>query len=307
MPAITFHDVPASASGRFEGGRSDVALLGVPMDSGAGGRPGARFGPAAIRQASGLISGAVFHVGLQTEVFEHLRVVDAGDVPVVPGRHEQAVAATEARARELLEVADRLVVLGGDHSVLLPVLRAEAARHGPPTLVHFDAHPDTWDGPDGLLTHATAVRRVIEEGLTTRIMQVGLRGYGPLRDTFRWAAESGVEHWTTADIDELGLDDVIQRIVGSVTGPVHVSVDIDVLDPAYAPGTGTPEPGGLTSRELLRSLSTLARTLDVVGLDVVEVSPPYDTSDITALAANRCVLEHLSALAHARVHAAVGA
>ncbi|GAA2272573.1 agmatinase [Nonomuraea roseoviolacea subsp. roseoviolacea] len=278
-----------------------MAVLGVPIDSGTGGRPGARFGPAAIREASALISGNLYHVGLETEVLEHLRIVDVGDVPVTPGRHEQNLDAAEKWARELMSVTDRIVVLGGDHSVLLPVLRAVADRHGPVSFVHWDAHADTWDGgPERLLTHATAVRRVIEEGLTNQVFQIGLRGYGPSRETFAWAGEHGVEHWTMMDVDETGLTDIVQQVISTVTGKVYVSIDIDVLDPSYAPGTGTPEPGGLTSRELLAGIRDLVRNTDVVGLDVVEVAPPYDHADVTALVANRCVLEFLSATAQRR-------
>ncbi|MFI7442700.1 agmatinase [Nonomuraea indica] len=275
-----------------------MVVLGVPIDSGTGGRPGARFGPAAIREASALIAGNLYHVGLETEVFEHLRIVDVGDVPVTPGQHERNLDAAEKWARELMSVTDRVVVLGGDHSVLLPVLRAVADKHGPVSFVHWDAHADTWDGgPEHLLTHATAVRRVIEEGLTNQVFQIGLRGYGPSRETFAWAGEHGVEHWTMMDVDEAGLTDIVQQVIASVTGKVYISIDIDVLDPSYAPGTGTPEPGGLTSRELLAGIRDLARNTDVVGLDVVEVAPPYDHADVTALVANRCVLEFLSATA----------
>jgi agmatinase len=273
----------------------DVAVVGVPFDGGVSYRPGARFGPAHIREASRLLrpfNPAAGPAG--AEPFAAAQVVDAGDIAANPFSIETAITDIERRARELLTRTGRLVVLGGDHTVALPLLRAVAARHGPVAVVHFDAHLDTWDTYFGAAyTHGTPFRRAVEEGLIDNeaAVHVGVRGplYGPsdLTDD----AALGFRCVPATEFDALGAAGVVELVRARVGDrPVYVSVDIDVLDPAFAPGTGTPEAGGLTSRELLAILRGLAGTR-VVGADVVEVSPAYDHAQVTAVAAAHVAYE----------------
>jgi agmatinase len=264
----------------------DIALVGIPFDGGTTYRPGARFGPSAVRQGSRLLR--PYHPELDTLPFERGQVVDAGDISCSPFDIEAAVAQIEAAADALLQGGGRVVAVGGDHTVALPLLRATAKRHGPLALVHFDAHLDTWDTYFGQrFTHGTPFRRAWEEGLLLRdrSAHVGLRGplYG--RADLVDDAAMGFLQVSTDDVARQGTDHVISRLVERVgDAPLYVSVDIDVLDPAHAPGTGTPEAGGLTSRELLALLRGLD-PLSIVGGDVVEVSPAYDHAEITAIAA----------------------
>jgi len=294
MRVSTFHGVPESTDGRIEGRASDVAIVGAPLDLGAADRPGARFGPDAIRTAP-YLAGEIYHLALETKVFAYTAVVDAGDSDISIADHVQSIDNLRKKLREVVANTGCLVTLGGDNSIVLPALEAVVEQHGPISLVHFDAHTDTWGDDTDRLMHATVIRRAVEQGLIRRGHQIGIRGFGPFGEVLRWGEENGLTVWSMDTIEQLGLDEVVQSILLQLTGPVYLSVDIDVLDPAYAPGTGTPEPGGLTTRELLRAIRTLARNLDVVGFDVVEVSPPYDTSEITAIAANRCVMELLGA------------
>lgn len=296
MANSTFHGVPRSDNGRFGGEPSDVAILGAPLDTGAGARPGARFGPDAIRRAP-YLTGEINSLAWDTEVFKYLAIVDVGDAPVVAGSHPESIDALRTRANGVAPHTTCLVTLGGDNSITLPALEAVVARHGPVDLVHFDAHTDTWGHDTPRLTHATVVRRAVEAGLVRQGHQIGIRGFGPSREILQWGTRNGLTCWTMEDIDEIGINEVLHAVLAQVGGQVYVSVDIDVVDPAYAPGTGTPEPGGMTSRELLRSIRVLARNLNVVGCDIVEVSPPYDHADITAVLANRCLLELLAARA----------
>lgn len=279
-------------------GRAAVAILGIPFDTGVSYRPGARFGPAAVRAGSKLLR--PYHPGLAVEPWHQQQVADAGDLGVNPFDIAEAVSQIEAGARATLGAAERLIAVGGDHTIALPLLRATAARHGPVALIHFDAHLDTWDTYFGApYTHGTPFRRAAEEGLLAlgSSAHVGIRG--PLYGAADLAEDRGLGFATvsTADVARRGVDEAVDRIrerVGS--RPVYVSVDIDVLDPAHAPGTGTPEPGGLTTREL----QFILRGLDgaqVVGGDVVEVSPPYDHAELTALAAANVVYELLGLLA----------
>jgi guanidinobutyrase / D-arginase len=278
--------------------RFDVAIVGIPFDGGTSYRPGARFGPAAVRQGSRLLR--PYNPAADTLPFELAQVVDAGDIACTPFDAEEAVAQIQAGAAALLERGARLVAVGGDHTVALPLLRATAAVHGPLALVHFDAHLDTWDTYFGQrYTHGTPFRRAWEEGLlrTDSSVHVGLRGplysAGDLGDD----AGMGFAQITTDDVAERGTAAVAQGVLERVgDAPVYVSVDIDVLDPAHAPGTGTPEAGGLTSRELLSMLRALV-TAAVVGGDVVEVSPAYDVSEITAVAASHVLYELVTLLA----------
>jgi agmatinase len=266
--------------------RWDIALVGVPFDGGTSYRPGARFGPSAVRQGSRLLR--PYHPELETLPFERGQVVDAGDIACSPFDIEAAVSQIEAAADDLLAGGGRMVAIGGDHTIALPLLRATAKRHGPVALIHFDAHLDTWDTYFGQrFTHGTPFRRAWEEGLlrVDQSAHVGLRGPLYAADDLVEDASMGFLQISTADVAADGIDAVVGRLLERVgNAPVYVSVDIDVLDPAHAPGTGTPEAGGLTSRELLGMLRGLD-PLSLVGGDVVEVAPAYDHAEITAIAA----------------------
>jgi agmatinase len=277
----------------------DVAILGVPFDNGTSYRPGARFGPMSIRQASRHLRPG-FHVELDIAPFDALQAVDAGDVAVTPFAIDDAMRQIERHACGLIDPTHRVIVLGGDHTVALPMLRSLHRIHGPVSLVHFDAHLDTWDTYfDAPVTHGTIFRRAFEEGLLIEdhSIHIGIRGplYGKpdLADDQRF----GFRTIRSSDLSSLGLAGVIQAIETRTAGhPVYLSIDIDVLDPAFAPGTGTPEMGGFTSRELLEVLRGL-RTLNLVGADVVEVSPPFDHAEVTSLAAATVVFDIVGLLA----------
>ncbi|EOR72914.1 agmatinase [Thermobifida fusca TM51] len=278
--------------------KTDIAVVGIPFDSGVSYRPGARFGPAAIREASRLLR--PYNPGLDVSPFAEVQVADGGDIAVNPFAIKEAIATVEASASELLSQGTRLVTLGGDHTIALPLLRAVHRVHGPVALLHFDAHLDTWDTYFGEpYTHGTPFRRAVEEGIldTEALTHVGIRGplYGKkdLEDDRRF----GFGIVTAADVMRRGVDeiaDMVRQRIGN--RPLYVSVDIDVLDPAHAPGTGTPEAGGLTSRELLELLRGLA-SCNLVGADVVEVSPAYDHAQITATAAAHVAYDLVSLLA----------
>jgi len=276
-------------------GHADIAVVGVPFDSAVTYRPGARFGPGAIRSASRLVRG--YNPALDIKPFEVCQAADAGDVPCNPFDITAAMNEIESALTALTMVGTKLVVLGGDHSIALPSLRSVHAAHGPVALVHFDAHLDTWDTYFGHeVTHGTPFRRAFEEGLLLkdRSIHVGIRGSVYDSSDFDDDVALGFATVHCREIDRLGLDAVIARIhhrVGDV--PVYGSIDIDVLDPAHAPGTGTPEAGGMSSRELLEMVRTFA-VLNVVGADVVEVSPAYDHAEITSIAAANLSWELLS-------------
>ena len=283
---------------------ADVLVIGVPFDSGVSYRPGARFGPSHIRESSRLLR--PYNPALDVSPFAALQVADAGDLAVNPFSIDEAIAAIERGARELSERAPHLLTLGGDHTIALPLLRAMAAAHGPVAVVHFDAHLDTWDTYFGAeYTHGTPFRRASEEGLLDRTgcMHVGIRG--PLYSDADLSEDSelGFRVISAPEVDHLGVTGMIGRIADRVgERPVYVSVDIDVLDPAHAPGTGTPEAGGLSSRELLSVLRSFA-SLNLVGADIVEVAPSYDHAQITGIAAAHVGYELLSALAAGRAGA----
>lgn len=276
----------------------DVALLGIPYDGGTSYRPGARFGPRAVREQSSLIR--PWNPVLKVHPFERLRVADCGDVDVAPISIERTFEAVTRRVGEVLEAGARPLVVGGDHSVSLPVLRAVGRRHGPVGLVHFDAHPDTWDEYFGSkFFHGTPFRRAVEEGLVDprRMIQVGIRGplYGP--EDFAFHEQHGIEVVRIEAVKEQGVGWVAERLTRLRDGPVYCSFDIDVVDPAFAPATGTPEVGGLTSYEALSLVRALA-DLTLVGADVVEVAPPYDgPGQVTALLAANLLFELLSVMA----------
>ncbi|HEY2507892.1 MAG TPA: agmatinase [Streptosporangiaceae bacterium] len=266
--------------------RADVAVAGVPFDAGTSFRPGARFGPAAVREASRLLR--PYDPALRLEPFELQQVVDAGDLSCNPFSIPEAIEEIYTEAAALLQRASRLLALGGDHTIAFPLLKAVAEQWGPVALVHFDAHLDTWDSYfNAPYTHGTPFRRAREQGylLDHHSVHVGLRGPLYAESDLADDEQLGFMSVHATDLDRLGVQAIIERIRDRVAdAPVYVSVDIDVLDPAHAPGTGTPEPGGLTSRELLSILRGLAGTR-MVGADVVEVSPPFDHASLTALAA----------------------
>jgi len=282
--------------------RADAAVVGVPFDSGVTYRPGARFGPSHVRESSRLLR--PYNPALDVSPFASLQVVDAGDFAVNPFSIDQAISDIERGARGLLERVPHLLTLGGDHTIALPLLRAFAAAHGPVAVIHFDAHLDTWDTYFGAsYTHGTPFRRASEEGLLDRsgCIHVGIRG--PLFSDADLGQDSGLGFSVISapEADDLGVAGMVQRIADRVGDrPAYVSVDIDVLDPAHAPGTGTPEAGGLTSRELLGVLRSFAH-LNLIGADIVEVAPSYDHAQITGIAAAHVGYELLSALAAGRV------
>jgi agmatinase len=292
----TFARLPRLAD--LPGNRAAVAIVGVPFDSGVSYRPGARFGPTAVRNGSKLLR--PYHPGLDTYPLHVRQVADAGDIPANPFDIAEAIATVDQAARVLLDQADHLVAIGGDHTIALPLLRATAARHGPVALVHFDAHLDTWDTYFGApYTHGTPFRRAVEEGLLAMdaSAHVGIRG--PLYGAADLSEDKalGFSIVSTADVARHGVDQAIDRVRERVADrPVYLSVDIDVLDPAHAPGTGTPEPGGLTTRELQLILRGLTG-LNLVGGDIVEVAPAYDHAELTALAAANVGYELLGLLA----------
>jgi agmatinase len=278
---------------------ADVAIVGAPTDDLVSDRPGTRFGPRAIRAAS-CPPGP--HLEAKVDAFEELRVVDFGDAPVIPADPVRTHAAIEALVGDVLAAGALPVVLGGDHSISEPDIRAVAGVHGPVGLVHFDTHTDTGTEVFGVeVSHGTPFYRLVEQGRLDprRYVQIGLRGYWPTEVEFAWQAEQGITSFFMHDVRALGIEEVVGRTVGLVgEGPVFLTVDVDVLDPAFAPGTGTPEPGGMTTVDLLWAVRALAERLELVGADVVEVIPTaVGSADVTALAADRIVREILTGIA----------
>jgi agmatinase len=279
----------------------DVALIGVPYDGGTSYRPGARFGPRAVREQSSLIR--TWNPVLKVHPFQRLRVADCGDIDVVPISIERTLEAIERGVAAIVAAGATPVCVGGDHSVSLGVLRAVARRHGPVGVVHFDAHPDTWDSYFGSkYFHGTPFRRAIEEGLIDprRMIQVGIRGplYGP--EDFAFHETHGLEVIRIEAVKEQGTTWAGGKLARLAGGPVYCSFDIDAVDPAYAPATGTPEVGGLSSWEALALVRSL-QGLTLVGCDLVEVSPPYDgPGQVTSLLAANLLFEFVSLLALGR-------
>jgi agmatinase len=278
---------------------ADIAIVGAPSDDLVSDRPGTRFAPRAIRAAS-CPPGPHLEAGV--DAFEELRIIDFGDAPVVPADATRSHEAIEETVRQVLAADAIPIVLGGDHSITEPEVRASAAVHGPVGLVHFDTHTDTGTQVFGAeRSHGTPMYRLVEAGWIEpkRYVQIGLRGYWPGEPEFAWQQEQGITSFFMHDVRERGIEPVVEetiRVVGE--GPVFLTVDVDVLDPAFAPGTGTPEPGGMTPLELLPSVRRVARELELVGADVVEVIPTAPGSaDITALVADRIVREVLTGLA----------
>lgn len=278
--------------------RADIVVVGVPFDSGVSYRPGARFGPGHVRESSRLLR--PYNPVADVSPFEVCQVADAGDISVSPFSIDDAVREIEARADDLTSDGARLVTIGGDHTIALPLLRSAAKKHGPLAVVHFDAHLDTWQTYfDAPVTHGTPFRRAAEEGLIdmTASLHVGIRGplYG--KDDLSDDAQLGFSIIAAHEVERHGLAAAIDRLHERIgERPTYVSVDIDVLDPAHAPGTGTPEAGGLTSREMLEFIRAF-REHHVVGADLVEVAPAYDHAQITGIAAAHVMYELITAMA----------
>ena len=295
---LTFGSLPYTQDpAELEG--VDVAIVGAPTDDLVSDRPGARFGPRAIRAAS-CPPGP--HLEAKVDAMAELRTVDYGDAPVVPADAARTHEAIERTVGEVVSAGAIPIVLGGDHSIAEPDIRACSARHGPLGLVHFDTHTDTGTAVFGVeVSHGTPMYRLVEHGHIDpkRYVQIGLRGYWPGPNEFAWQEEHGITSFFMHDVRELGSREVVERTLGLVgAGPTYVTVDVDVLDPAFAPGTGTPEPGGMTSGDLLWACRTVAEQLEVVGAEVVEVIPTaVGSADITALVAERIVRELLTGIA----------
>jgi agmatinase len=306
-PDVTFLGVPRGELGALDG--LDVVIVGAPFDSGTSYRPGARFGPQAIRSTDYLPHDASRpHLALGVDPLAELRIADAGDVLMQPGSTEASLAALEAAVHTVAAAGAIPVVLGGDHTITFADATG-VARHvgwGRVSILHFDAHADTGDTQWGALYgHGTPMRRLIESGAVRgdRFLQIGLRGYWPEPPVLAWMAEQRMRSFEMSEVVARGLDDCLTEAFGIAVDAcdgVFLSVDVDVVDPGMAPGTGTPEPGGLTARQLLDAVRRIAMSLPLAGIDVVEVAPPYDHAEVTAFLANRVVLEALSGIAWRR-------
>jgi len=277
----------------------DVAIVGVPYDSATSYRSGTRFGPRKIREMSLLLWG--YNNPLGVAPFQALAVVDYGDVDIVPVDIEDTYANIEREVGAILDAGVTAVSLGGDHSIALPLLRAHAKRHGPLAVIHFDSHPDTWNAEfgDRPFSHGTPFRRAIEEQLidTNAYIQVGIRGPTSGANDLQEARDLGARVITIDEALAMGVPAILEEVRRKAAGKkTYVSFDIDAVDPAYAPGTGTPEVGGFTSHQALQLARGLTG-LNLVGLDLVEVSPPYDHGDITAILASNLIFEFLSLIA----------
>ena len=294
----TFARLPHSQSLRGV----DVAVFGVPFDGGTSYRPGARFGPQGIREASRLLR--AYNYALDVQPFQELSVIDYGDLPVVPSDVEDSYALVEGAARVFYENDLFPFAMGGDHSVLLPLLRACAKKHGPVSLVQFDAHIDSWEQVFGKkYSHSTPVKRAIEEGLIDphHSIQVGIRASQPFADDLDRTRGLGLTIVTAEELFARGIPDVTAQITRLVGPKAYLTFDIDFVDPAFAPGTGTPEVGGPSSREVLAILRDL-KSLPLVAADLVEVAPIYDQSEITGMLAANVIFELISLLAWQKRH-----
>jgi agmatinase len=309
-PDLTFLGVPPCDLGEPSTfADADVVIVGAPFDGGTSHRPGTRFGPQAMRQACYLpFDGSRPSLAMRVDALQDLRVLDAGDVEMFSGDITRSLDALEQAVYAVASAGAIPIVLGGDHSIALPDATGCARHHGigRVSLVHFDAHADTGNMEFGsLYAHGQPMRRLIESGAVRgdRFLQIGLRGYWPGPDTLDWMAAQRMRSYEMTEVVARGLDECLTEAfaiaVSDCTG-VFLSVDVDVVDPGMAPGTGTPEPGGLTSRQLLDAVRRCCYELPIVGVDVVEVSPPYDHAEITAYLGNRVVLESLSAIARRR-------
>jgi agmatinase/guanidinopropionase len=276
----------------------DVAILGVPFDSGTSYRTGTRFGPRKIREASVMIWG--HNSTLNVTPLKKLKAVDYGDVSIIPTSIEHTMGAITNTAGAIISQGATLIALGGDHSIALPLLRAHAKKHGPVSLVHIDAHLDTWEAEFESVpySHGTPFRHALQEGLIREgaYVQIGIRGPVSGAEDYADAQALGARTITIHEVMEKGIPGILKEVHQRMQGPVYVTVDIDSADPAFAPGTGTPEVGGLTSYQLLQLVRGL-HGLDLIGFDLVEVSPPFDHGDITSILAANIVFEYLSLLA----------
>jgi len=309
-PDVTFLGVPRCDLGdltSFEG--ADVVIIGAPYDAGTSYRAGARFGPRMIRTTDYMPHDASRpHLTLRVDPLQDLRVVDAGDMEMAGVEGQAALNVLERAVQTAAEAGAIPLILGGDHTITWPDVTgvARARGWGRVSVIHFDAHADTGDVQWGsLIGHGLPMRRLIESGACRgdRFLQIGLRGYWPEPPTLKWMAEQGIRSFEMHEVGARGLDAVLTEAfaiaVDGMDG-VFVSVDLDVVDPGMAPGTGTPEPGGITGRQLLDAVRRIAIELPVIGIDVVEVAPAYDSADITSFLANRVVLEMLSGIAFRR-------
>lgn len=290
-------------STRDEVAAADVAIIGAPFDEGVSYRPGTRFGPTAVRTAEDVNqTGDRPSVNAGIDPLQELRIVDWGDIDVIASDLARSHDLLAEAAGAAMAVGTVPVVIGGDHSLSHAMLRAMHDRFGADgyAVIHFDTHADTGLEADGEPPHGTPFRSAIERGHLRgdAIYQIGLRGTWPGPELFQWMREQGMRLATMADVDERGLADVVHEAIHHTGGrPTYLTVDIDVLDPAYAPGTGTPEPGGLTTRELLPAVRAVTSSVELAAFDLVEVSPPYDHADVTAMAGHRVILEGLNGLA----------
>ena len=315
-PDITFLGVPRcdwADPETYE--HADVVILGAPFDGGTSYRSGTRFGPQYIRQTCYLPhDGSRPSLAMRVDGLQDLAVLDAGDVEMYSGDVERSVRDLQQAVHAVASTGAIPVVLGGDHTIAWPDAAGVAQHRGQGriSMIHFDAHADTGNITFGsLIGHGQPMRRLIESGALRgdRFLQIGLRGYWPEPETLDWMAAQGMRSYEMTEIGARGLEECLTEAFGVAMDDcdgVFLSVDIDVCDPGHAPGTGTPEPGGLTARQLLDSVRRIAYELPVVGMDVVEVSPPYDQAEITALLANRVLLEALSGMARRRRDAADG-
>jgi len=307
-PDITFAGVPRTSLETLNDGY-DIVFVGAPFDGGTTNRPGTRFGPQAIRGTDYLPHDASRpHLALGVDPLRELRVADAGDVLMPSGDTEKSIKRLEDTVHAVAASGAVPVILGGDHTITFPDATG-VARHvgwGRVSLIHFDAHADTGEHHYGALHgHGTPMRRLIESGAVRgdRFLQIGLRGYWPEPPTLAWMAEQRMRSFEMTEVVTRGLDACLTEafeIAVDECDAVFLSVDVDVVDPGMAPGTGTPEPGGLTGRQLLDAVRRIAMELPLAGIDVVEVAPPYDHAEVTGFLANRVVLEALSGMAWRR-------
>lgn len=280
----------------------DVSILGIPYDSSVSYRSGTRFGPRAIREQSMLLWG--YNNSQEVAPFKQLRIADLGDADIVPPDIRVTHQEIEKKATSIIETGSLLVSIGGDHSISLPLLRSHAKKYGPMAVVHFDAHPDTWDSeyPGQPYSHGTPFRRALEESLIDpdAYVQMGIRGPTNGPEDYEDALKLGARMITFDEFHRVGLDTVLKEIQSRIGDrPTYVTLDIDAVDPAFAPGTGTPEVGGFTSYEILQLVRGL-RGLNLKGFDLVEVSPPFDPTGITAILGANLVFEFLSLIAKNR-------
>ena len=301
--ALTFARVPIAVTPDDLAG-ADVVVLGAPFDLAVTYRPGTRFGPRAVRLAEDVGASRRPSMELGIDPYAELVIVDYGDTAAHPSDVLGAHTAIAERVAEILAAAAIPVVIGGDHSITLPILRALAAHHGADgfSVIHFDTHADTGVPEDPIPNHGEPFSRAVDEGvlLGGNIVQIGLRGCWPFPEDFDRMRGQGFRWHTMGEIDDRGLRAVLDDAIAHArerAPRTYLTVDVDSMDPAYAPGTGTPEPGGLTSRELLGAVRRIACELDLCGVDLVEVSPPYDVAGITALAGQRVIQEALGGIA----------